>query len=511
MSLRLLSCVLLLHLDAAEAGRGLINEIYRAKVPGPGGDANAPNVNIEAWVCGVPPPQNYYSVAVYWNEPGQAFVDEHLWHSSCMKEISPWGTLSQMDFPVHANITSKSGILAIALMDDKRAVVDFPCVDGTITKNGMGTWTATYGPANGLTCILTGFNPKKRFPGKDRKSWSRMDDDQTGAWARVPPTLCEINTGQTFTATGCDGHTTTTTSTTTVGHTSTTTTTTLSVTVVTPSTTTTTGGGTTTTTTTTTVGGSTTTTTTTTAGGATTTTTTTTGGGATTTTTTTTGGGASTTTTTTTTGGATNTTTTTTSQSCGEPYTYDITVIGAPEDPTQLLKEIQADLADAFNESATCVSIVPAGPPQEIARRLTLAERFESFFYFYDGIIGVSGLLNELQVYAIFASLQFQNFVCKGLDDLQYQNCAVRDVEVSNQHIHFVIDVRNDTTTTTTTEMPWGMPWWTWFLVCVGAIGAFCCVCLPWLSVGGAPQLNKELASYRGLDQEDAAADDDAA
>jgi len=31
---------------------------------------------------------------------------------------------------------------------------------------------------------------------------------------------------------------------------------------------------------------------------------------------------------------------------------------------------------------------------------------------------------------------------------------------------------------TTTTEMPWGMPWWAWFLICLGSccLLAFCCL-----------------------------------
>mmetsp|Transcript_42616 Transcript_42616/g.77412 ORF Transcript_42616/g.77412 Transcript_42616/m.77412 type:complete len:346 (+) Transcript_42616:80-1117(+) len=33
------------------------------------------------------------------------------------------------------------------------------------------------------------------------------------------------------------------------------------------------------------------------------------------------------------------------------------------------------------------------------------------------------------------------------------------------------------TTTTTTTEMPWGMPWWAWFLTCLGVLAAVATVC----------------------------------
>jgi len=42
--------------------------------------------------------------------------------------------------------------------------------------------------------------------------------------------------------------------------------------------------------------------------------------------------------------------------------------------------------------------------------------------------------------------------------------------------------------TTTTTEMPWGMPWWAWFLICLGICCLFAFCCLPLL---GAPMAGK--------------------
>jgi len=39
---------------------------------------------------------------------------------------------------------------------------------------------------------------------------------------------------------------------------------------------------------------------------------------------------------------------------------------------------------------------------------------------------------------------------------------------------------------TTTTEMPWGLPWWAWFLICCGICSLLGFLCLPLL---GAPMM----------------------
>eukprot|EP00971_Amphidinium_carterae_P263224 5222428-Amphidinium_carterae.1 len=84
--------------------------------------------------------------------------------------------------------------------------------------------------------------------------------------------------------------------------------------------------------------------------------------------------------------------------------------------------------------------------------------------------------MTDEEIAAVFRSMSFQEFVCGGL---QQDNCQVVAVRVILTHIHFDILVLNGTFSTTTTEMPWGMPWWAWFLICCLSALLCCLCCLP--------------------------------
>jgi len=472
---------------------GQINEVFCQTVPSP--VPNGPDDVLwffEGWFCrGV----GGYRMVVYWKDSDLGDWTEFNVKQDrlCNKRIG-YSRFSGVDKRGNAS----TRVFAVALTTRQGALLDFPCVDGTINAGGTGTWTAPNGPVQGLTCHLTGLNPVTHPPGDNDDSWSRIDTLATGQWSIEPFTDCDINSGQVISDGTCGG-TSTTTTTVASTTTTTTTTTTVSVTVTgTIVTTTTTGNGT--------------------SGNATTSTTTTTGAATTTTTTTTTGGGSTTTTSTTLTGTGANTTTTTTTV-CDVPFTYDFRVVGVSEDPTSLLKAVQEELAERFGQPVWCVSIepVPAAEATASESRLLVEQpsrRLQATpvdgIWYYQGVVGVPEDMTDEEVAEVFRSLQFQDFVCQGLHE---DRCRVVAVRVVQTHIHFDILVFNGMFSTTTTEMPWGMPWWAWFLICCfsALLMALCCLPCAGGAAGAAHSAGAKeplRGTYHSLDHPDEGAED---
>eukprot|EP00971_Amphidinium_carterae_P326359 6457080-Amphidinium_carterae.1 len=126
---------------------GLINEVYRQ---------NRRNFKrtyfVETWICGK---VRNYAIVIYWkNAPPclgrwtrQSVRRDNYCSSATVDRSAFLGNKE-----VKADVWTR--IFAIALLQ-RGQVIDFPCIDGTISKFGLGTWTAPYGPAKGLTCHLT--------------------------------------------------------------------------------------------------------------------------------------------------------------------------------------------------------------------------------------------------------------------------------------------------------------------------------------------------------------------
>jgi len=195
---------------------------------------------------------------------------------------------------------------------------------------------------------------------------------------------------------------------------------------------------------------------------------------------------------------------------------------GPEEDQSRLLREVQLrrligtgdepseplSFEDAFNGSLE-------EDPSEESRRLTDGVPVipdVDGIWSYSGTVGVPSNMTDEQVADVFRSLTFQDFVCQGLHEDQCQVVAVR---VVGTHIHFDILVYNGTfSTTTTTEMPWGLPWWAWFLICCLTCLLCALCCLPLAGAGAAAGSAKGNAkeplrgTYQSLEYEQGEAED---
>jgi len=172
---------------------------------------------------------------------------------------------------------------------------------------------------------------------------------------------------------------------------------------------------------------------------------------------------------------------------CPHKYEYDFDLESVHMDPNAAREEVQNALANAVGSPVTCITVDAAQSGETSSRRLTSRMHFE-------GLIGVLQELTEEDLENALGSIPFHDLACGGLH-LPLEGCSVEEVKVANEHIHFLVGALS----TTTTEMPWGLPWWVWFLICCLSllVCAICCLpCLGGVASGG----KKQKSSYEALD-----------
>eukprot|EP00971_Amphidinium_carterae_P233271 4630102-Amphidinium_carterae.1 len=155
-------------------------------------------------------------------------------------------------------------------------------------------------------------------------------------------------------------------------------------------------------------------------------------------------------------------------------------------DPNAARQEVQNALANAVGSPVTCVTVDTAQSGD--ARRLTSQMHFE-------GLIGVLQELTEEDLRNALESIPFHDLACGGIH-LPLEGCSVEEVKVENEHIHFLVGAIS----TTTTEMPWGWPWWAWFLTCCLSLLVCAICCLPCLGGAAASGGNKQKSTYEAVD-----------
>jgi len=96
--------------------------------------------------------------------------------------------------------------------------------------------------------------------------------------------------------------------------------------------------------------------------------------------------------------------------------------------------------------------------------------------------------MTDEEIAAVFMGMYFQDYAC---GQLMEDMCKVIGVRVVSNHIHFDILVEKGTFSTTTTEMPWGMPWWAWFLI-FSLSALLCCCCCCCLPLGACARRRKQ-------------------
>mmetsp|Transcript_10278 Transcript_10278/g.23177 ORF Transcript_10278/g.23177 Transcript_10278/m.23177 type:complete len:286 (+) Transcript_10278:85-942(+) len=165
--------------------------------------------------------------------------------------------------------------------------------------------------------------------------------------------------------------------------------------------------------------------------------------------------------------------------------------------------DYQTKLAEAIGSalltSPTCVIL--AAPIRGQGRRL--ADLVSQI-----GYSGVAPGTTQAQVTSALSSSSFQTDVCSSLG--MGPRCAVQNVTVVTGTTTITATTTGttvtgglSTTTTTTSEMPWGLPWWGWLLICLGLL--LCCA-LCALPAAGAPLAmggkKKNKAPHPPTDQE---------
>mmetsp|Transcript_43998 Transcript_43998/g.104118 ORF Transcript_43998/g.104118 Transcript_43998/m.104118 type:complete len:214 (+) Transcript_43998:123-764(+) len=100
------------------------------------------------------------------------------------------------------------------------------------------------------------------------------------------------------------------------------------------------------------------------------------------------------------------------------------------------------------------------------------------------------------------------------LDELRMGGCVAHDGHYDKASEPFLTSTCVSTTTTTS-EMPWGLPWWAWFLICCGILLLCALCCLPLLGGGAAMGSGKKkskktgdvetVTTYEVVDEPDAA------
>mmetsp|Transcript_68840 Transcript_68840/g.128480 ORF Transcript_68840/g.128480 Transcript_68840/m.128480 type:complete len:390 (+) Transcript_68840:47-1216(+) len=167
-------------------------------------------------------------------------------------------------------------------------------------------------------------------------------------------------------------------------------------------------------------------------------------------------------------------TTTTTLKCAGNAFDFDLFLSGIDASSNGFTHTMAADIAAMLNTTSNCVFVESAAPSNGRLRRLAATEvKGEAFV--------PDGMTRE-EIKAALSKKEFRDLVC-GVLAAQGSTCSVDSVEAILR------------STSTTTEMPWGWPWWAWFALCCGS-ACFCVVlCMPLAAVCGSSSRKKSTSS----------------
>jgi len=115
-------------------------------------------------------------------------------------------------------------------------------------------------------------------------------------------------------------------------------------------------------------------------------------------------------------------------------------------------------VSDALDTLVNCVTIAKSASRASPMRRLSTTA-------FTFGIVGVAESMTQTQLQEALLSERFRTNVCAAFKTSE--NCTITNVYSAKLPT---------STTTTTTEMPWGLPWWAWLLLCLACLAL--CSCL---------------------------------
>jgi len=181
-----------------------------------------------------------------------------------------------------------------------------------------------------------------------------------------------------------------------------------------------------------------------------------------------------------------------TNATCPRKYHWDADIEHLNVEPSVALIELQQDLANSFGVPTSCVHGDTGSVANASSRRLSSWKHFQ-------GTLGVLASFTDEDLRNALQDTGFHDLVCAGLDQI-ITACKIEDVRVSDGNIHFLI--REELTTTT--EMPWGIPWWAWFLICCfsALLCGICCFlpAVPLLAGGGKGKSKSSKSSYDGYE-----------
>mmetsp|Transcript_61497 Transcript_61497/g.114174 ORF Transcript_61497/g.114174 Transcript_61497/m.114174 type:complete len:241 (-) Transcript_61497:153-875(-) len=116
-------------------------------------------------------------------------------------------------------------------------------------------------------------------------------------------------------------------------------------------------------------------------------------------------------------------------------------------------------ISDALNTTVNCVTIATSSASRASPMRRLSTTAFTS------GVVGVAESMTQPQLQEALLSERFRTNVCAAFKTSE--NCTIAKVYSAELPTG---------TTTTTTEMPWGLAWWAWLLLCIACLGL--CSCL---------------------------------